>query len=176
MPAERHSRLFAYRRRIERDPQRGNARPSPRVTNLPIPRAALPAIPLCYTAGAVETPRGERKIGMALTRRRQPPKAVGTQILCKRTRARARAPRTFLLIFDLGPGMIAGLAAELSHAHGHVYYLRASRLYARGNWLSKCTVWLRCRQPYVAQPDSLGMQLAYRNRALSDPRRPQPPS
>lgn len=29
----------------------------------------------------------EMKIGMALTRRRQPRKAVGTQILCKRTRA-----------------------------------------------------------------------------------------
>lgn len=41
------------------------------------------------------------KMGMALTRRRQPRKAVGTQILCKRTRARSRE-RTFLLIFDLG--------------------------------------------------------------------------
>lgn len=72
------------------------------------------------------------KIGMALTRRRQPRKAVGTQILCKRTRSRARArERTFLLIFDLGRVS----RVELSRGYDHVYACTIG-VYVRGNWLS----------------------------------------
>lgn len=87
------------------------------------------------------------KIGMALTRRRQPRKAVGTQILCKRTRARSR--RTFLLIFDLGRES----RVELSRAHDRapICILYTIGVYVRGNWLSTLP---GVQQPYGAQPDS----------------------
>lgn len=95
-------------------------------------------------------------MGMALTRRRQPRKAVGTQILCKRTRSRER---TFLLIFDLGR-----IARRVIAARGHVY-VSASVYTSRGNWLSTLpgatTVRRATRQ--------LGMWVTYRNRALSNP-------
>lgn len=82
--------------------------------------------------------KGKMKIGMALTRRRQPRKAVGTQILCKRTRARARArERTFLLIFDLGRVSRAELSHDHVHTHTRSRPTRASVcIYVRGNWLS----------------------------------------
>jgi len=87
------------------------------------------------------------KIGMALTRRRQPRKAVGTQILCKRTRARAcaRPRRTFLLVFDLGRVS----RVELSRAHDRAPICIG--VYVRGNWLSTLPA---VQQPYGAQPDS----------------------
>lgn len=102
------------------------------------------------------------KIGMALTRRRQPRKAVGTQILCKRTRSRARArERTFLLIFDLGRVSRVGAIARDTTTYMHppsvyAFAVIGYRLY-------------RVQQPYGAQTRQLGMWVTYRNRALSNP-------
>lgn len=89
-------------------------------------------MPLTLSHEEEEIRRGKMKIGMALTRRRQPRKAVGTQILCKRTRTPARArERIFLLIFDLGRVS----RVELPRGYDHVYACTIG-VYVRGNWLS----------------------------------------
>lgn len=98
------------------------------------------------------------KIGMALTRRRQPRKAVGTQILCKRTRA-----GTHLLAYI--PSRTSIARRVIARARPHMYMCMPSvytlavigyRLY-------------RVQQPYGAQPDSWECGLRYRNRAPSNP-------
>lgn len=86
----------------------------------------------------------EMKIGMALTRRRQPRKAVGTQILCKRTRA-GNASSCLYSISD-------EYRASSYRARTTTYvYVYAIGVYARGNWLSTLpgatTVRRATRQP-----------------------------
>lgn len=69
---------------------------------------------------------------MALTRRRQPRKAVGTQILCKRTRSRARenAPSCLYSISD--EYRASSYRADTTT---NVYACTVG-VYVRGNWLS----------------------------------------
>lgn len=90
--------------------------------------------------------KGKMKIGMTLTRRRQPRKAVGTQILCKRTRARARAcARTHLLAYIRS----RTYRASSYRAHDHVY--------APASMYTSAVIGYRLyrvQQPYGAQPDS----------------------
>lgn len=101
---------------------------------------------------------------MALTRRRQPRKAVGTQILCKRTRSPARGRAR-----ENASSCLYSISDEYrasSYRADTTTYMHAP---------SVCTFAVigyrlyRVQQPYGAQTRQLGMWVTYRNRALSNP-------
>jgi len=107
-----------------------------------------------------EIRRGKMKIGMALTRRRQPRKAVGTQILCKRTRSRAHEG-THLLAYIRSRTSIA----RRSYRADTTTYIHAPSVYTFAVIGYRL---YRVQQPYGAQTRQLGMWVTYRNRALSN--------
>jgi len=107
-----------------------------------------------------EIRRGRMKIGMALTRRRQPRKAVGTQILCKRTRSRAHGN---------APSCLYSISDEYrasSHRADTTTYMHAPSVYTFAVIGYRL---YRVQQPYGAQTRQLGMWVTYRNRSLSNP-------